>query len=436
MERRRLLRWHALLSPGRGLTAELRGWDRLLRLREPESTVRRLRVLADYAVAPITSAQHAWNAVRRHGAAVAERYGVSRTRQFLDQWWLGARHGITPDSYYLYRLHLPDRRPRADQYVQVSELDRLLHLLVVRTSGDPTRILADKSRFYDWCAHNELAYAESLVEVSPDGAVRVSTGHGELPPVDLFSKVTTLRSAQGARAWRRLDDGRWDDGSGQPLDAAELIEALHADARALGRPIVVQRRLSNHPALLHLTNGALSTIRVATIREPGGEPFVLSAGYRMGVGAAIADNLSQGGMAAPVDVATGELGCAVRMNPPLYDECDEHPTTGRRISGTIVPFWDDVVSLTVRAHSALPRMAFVGWDVAVLADGPVLVEGNRFPSARLSQVASGIPLGETRFLPLFDRHLRASFGLADIPQPRPADVRTITTHDGRPAESH
>lgn len=370
----------------------------------------RIRVMATFVAAPLLAVGSAWRSVREHGRAVASRYGVSRARQFLDLWWLRSRHGIEPESYYLYRLHLPERRRRAEQYVQVSELDRLAHLVVYRCAADDSLVLSDKRRFTDWCAAHSFPSVGTLMQVDPDGTVNVGSGARRLPAADLFSKVTSLRSAQGARVWRHCGDSRWVD-DGAALDGESLIELLRAEARTMSRPIVLQRRLVNHPALAHLTNGSLSTVRVVTLREPGGDPFVLLAACRMGVGESIADNLSQGGMAAPVDLASGRLGTAVRMNPPLYDECDVHPATAGRISGTVVPFWDDVVSLAVRAHRELPRIACVGWDVAALTGGPVIVEGNRFPSARLSQVASGVPLGDTPFVECLNRHLRASFGL-------------------------
>lgn len=172
-----------------------------------------------------------------------------------------------------------------------------------------------------------------------------------------------------------------------------------------------------------LTGGGLATMRVVTARPPGGEPALVMAALRMPVGDTAADNFATGGIAAPIDMATGRVGRAVRNNGPVYDEYDVHPTTGARIAGTVVSRWTEVVALVLRAHRALPTLPVVGWDVAVGEDGPILVEGNKFPSARLSQVASGIGLGDTPFVQWFNAHLERSLGVADaaaVERPRVA----------------
>jgi glutathione synthase/RimK-type ligase-like ATP-grasp enzyme len=56
-----------------------------------------------------------------------------------------------------------------------------------------------------------------------------------------------------------------------------------------------------------------------------------------------------------------------------------HPITGTGIVGFQVPLWDESLRLTQEAAKLVPEVAYVGWDVAVTPDGPVLVEGNEFP---------------------------------------------------------
>lgn len=57
----------------------------------------------------------------------------------------------------------------------------------------------------------------------------------------------------------------------------------------------------------------------------------------------------------------------------------EHPITKEKIVGFKVPEFDAAVKLVKEAAKVVPEVAYVGWDVAISASGPVIVEGNCFP---------------------------------------------------------
>ena len=119
----------------------------------------------------------------------------------------------------------------------------------------------------------------------------------------------------------------------------------------------------------------------------------------MPVGTSAADNFDAGGIAAPIDVETGRLGRAVRKRGTAsLVAVDAHPDTGAVIAGRELPQWRTVRAVTCRAHALLPSLGFVGWDVAITPDGPVLVEGNQSPCCMLSQMPSRDPLGTTAYI--------------------------------------
>jgi len=144
------------------------------------------------------------------------------------------------------------------------------------------------------------------------------------------------------------------------------------------------------------------------------------AACKIPVGGAPTDHLRLGGIAAPIDLATGRLGPAIRKAPESFvAPCDRHPDTGAVIEGFQLPHWEGVKCLAVCAHQALDQIVCVGWDVAILESGPVLIEGNDNPGHTSSQWPAGVPLGETPVVPAMLARLRASFADSRPTAPRP-----------------
>ena len=100
---------------------------------------------------------------------------------------------------------------------------------------------------------------------------------------------------------------------------------------------------------------------------------------------------------------------------------DVHPTTGGRITGREIPMWEEVCDLVRRAHGAFEDWVVIGWDVAVTASGPLLVEGNNGPDIDLIQRPMRRPFGNARFGELLAHHLN-----------RP-EVRPYWTNENAPA---
>jgi hypothetical protein len=400
---------HALLSGGTSEAAKLRGWYRLLLWLECTTPRAKLRAVCGLVKLPARAAREALRGVRDHGTAASERYGVSARRQLFDIWWLGVRHGFEADMYYRYQMFRPERRRDAGSYIRSEESMRLYNLLIQRVSREDAEPFADKRRFRAWCAGRGFPVVPSVMEFDR-GGVTSSGANSGLPKRDLFSKPADLNGGRGAVRWRYVGSDRYAGDDGRVLAESELIAELTAASRY--GPILLQPCLRNHATLVSLTSGGLCTARLVTMRSPGGTVELLLAVYRMPVGGAAADNFDRGGLAATVDPETGRLGPAVcKDTKHLVHSPEHHPDTGARIQGHQLPFWGDAKRLVIRAHEAAGRMVFIGWDVALLEVGPVLVEANRVPCSKLAQMPSGVPLGTTDFAACVNAHLRESFAL-------------------------
>ena len=373
----------------------------------------RVRAVAAAALRPFRVAVAAGRRVRRAEAGVAAREGVPRARQLVQLWWLRTWYGIESAQYYRLRLFEPARWPRARGVVREREFTRAAEVIAASDPARGRQLLEDKERIAAWCAEWGIPTAATIVVVQ--GGRVVAGSAAELPDADLFSKLGRAYGGKGARRWWRRAAGRWvpsGDPDGRAVDREGVIAAACRQSLEAGQPVLIQRALANHPAVARLTNGSLATLRFVTMRTMDGAVQLVSAVLRMPTGDAVVDAFFHGGLAAPVDLASGRLRRAMTLPMAVRGaSADTHPETGVRIEGTPLPDWDAVVALVTRAHRAVPgAVPLVGWDVALTADGPVLVEGNFPPSAGLMQVPFGVPLGETPVVACLLDYLRAARG--------------------------
>jgi hypothetical protein len=397
--------------------AELRGWDRLITWRSFATPGERRHAVKRLLKLPARAAREARADVAKFGREVTAESGVSRGRQLLQLWWLKVRHGMDAQAYIDYQLYRPERWRQAGEYVGEKEFFRVGQFIKFQRAGMDANVLFDKRLFDGWCREHGFPTVPTVLEFE-DGRVKHSTiADGTLPACDLFSKPSSGTGGQGTGRWMYDGNGGYAGSDGRTRGAAELLEELATISRTLRKRgtspkrLLVQQCLHNHHALLSLTPGALSTIRLQTYRWPQGEAQMLFAAYKMPVGDVPADNFHYGAIVAPVDLATGRLGQAIYRRGKLITTVERHLTTGTLIAGHQLPFWEEAVRLVLRAHDAVNRMPAVGWDVAVLEDGPILVEGNTLPNPDIAQAPTGVPLGATPFVRCLNAHLRECFGL-------------------------
>ena len=166
--------------------------------------------------------------------------------------------------------------------------------------------------------------------------------------------------------------------------------------------------MTNHPSLAPLTNGALATYRVVTCRAPDHTIELMPCFVRMPHGRRAADNVAEGGLAAPIDLETGQISAAAvrKCGRLCIAEADRHPDSGAMISGFQLPLWKEAIALAKQAHTLFPHNYFVGWDIAACQDGVVLVEMNSSFDNDATIVICRTTLADTQFIPYFNHHFR------------------------------
>ena len=345
-----------------------------------------------------------------NGRAIKGRTGRGVLAQFFDQLKLAARHGILPPWYYMFELHKADNRARAPEYLHRFETKANLYRLIKRyVEREDGLQLNDKLEFARVCQRAGLPIAEVVAHVrngrfeTVEGAP-LETKDMKLPEADLFAKPSKGKGGRGTAIARYIGEGRYEYSDGRTLAEAELIEAFAERSRE--QPVLVQKRLFNHPEMRDLCANALSCVRIMTCRNEDGGYEVTNAVLRMAQNMeSTVDGLHRGGIAARVDVDSGALGPGTDLGfKPGVGWVETSPRNGAQIAGRVLPDWPATRDLVLRGHAAFPYKFSIGWDVAITPDGPVIVEGNGAPCVDILQRVDCEPLGEKRFGELLAYH--------------------------------
>ena len=169
-------------------------------------------------------------------------------------------------------------------------------------------------------------------------------------------------------------------------------------SRSLYQEFIVQPEIIQHELLNRMNPSSVNTIRIDTFIQ--GNDVVNNAAFlRMSNGYTYTDNWAKGGIIVNIDLDTGVLDDFGRTKAKygrLYIQ--QHPLSSFRFAGTPIPFWSEVKELVRYAALVLHPLKFLGWDVAIGTDGPILIEANHdFDVFAFQEASRGLrktPVGE------------------------------------------
>ena len=332
----------------------------------------------------------------RNGTVIRRRYSKSLPAQFKDQLKLYFSAGVLPPWYYIFSLH-EDGARRSATFLQRFETKSCYFRVLKQRKGSP---LNHKCDFANFCVEHGVRCVETLMHL--DGEYPEQP----LPERDLFVKPCAGRGGRGAERWDWIGPSRFAGAEGAQLGGKELLDRLVA--RSGRESLIVQPRLLPHRALRKITAGALPTARILTCLNLDKRPEVMAAMLRTSFGSNVTvDNLHAGGIGALIDLETGKLSKSSNLgSDSQLGWFSAHPDTGAPIEGETVPCWEEAKALAVAAHRQFNDRVVVGWDIAILEDGPILVEGNGNPDLDILQRFMPIGLRKHRFAELIAFHLR------------------------------
>lgn len=135
---------------------------------------------------------------------------------------------------------------------------------------------------------------------------------------------------------------------------------------------------------------SVNTVRYTSFYDNDGLHYVYAM-FRTGRNGEVVDNASMGGIAAAIDMKTGEVISDGYTKGLEHFVC--HPDTGAKYKGFKIPRWEEIEPMVIEMHKLYPISKLVGWDLALTDDGWVLIEGNGKPNIDTIQLIYGNTFG-------------------------------------------
>lgn len=274
------------------------------------------------------------------------------------------RTGCTPKEFYLYRMY--DMTDAEQETILVASIQKHLQKKY-GVDKDFVDLLYDKERTNQyfakyirrpWCVNTKATYEEF---------------------------VKTFENTKRV-IYKPLDGNRGRGVEAFDLNAETLREVY--DVLRTYPAGVVEQYVVQHPEMLKLCPSSVNTIRVVTfssnsapVTKDGKYFDIAYASLRVGGGNSIVDNFHSGGMVSNIDLETGKL-----ITDAADMECNvftHHPVTGVEFKNFQVPYCKEALEMVTKAVTEKKLEGYLGWDVAIAEDGPILIEVNDRPGVVL-----------------------------------------------------
>lgn len=284
------------------------------------------------------------------------RSGKNRAMLFWDMLWCSMRYGAGYNDYVMFAFYDMNGRQR-DTYVTRLRNKRFIIVVNDKDTAD----IFDRKALFDPRFSRYLGRKFLVVEsMTYESFLEFMEG---LEVV--FAKPDVGESGKGIQRLKRRDF----------VD----LQAMYLYIKEAGFG-VIEEELTQHQDLNRLYPGSINSLRIVTLltgTADAWEPRCIYAVIKMGSGGKFVDNLENGGLFCPLNKETGEI-TGVGHTSDLRT-LEKHPDTGISLIGYEIPYVKEAIELCKKAALEEPKMRFLGWDVCITPDGPVIIEGNDYP---------------------------------------------------------
>ncbi len=343
-------------------------------------------------------------------AQVAKTYGISPFRQMREIFSMrGGVQKISGPEYYSLRLFDPAKRAEDKRAFLGQAGVNAINVAMNPPVAVPTRAFVGNKLLYTQLLTQlgiPTARTQALVSGFRDAgqlptlrdAAAVSTFLRNTATYPLFGKPHHGSLSEGSVRIEARDGDilRLGNGTTQAIDAfaAEVMDRYPGG-------FLFQTALDPDPQMASIAGPAIGCVRVVTVNDGSG-PKPAYAVWKMPAPSAMSDNFWQAGsLLAHLDLASGEVLTCVRGTGLKSEALSDHPVSGQRVVGTALPHWAETLKIARDAHAVFPEFGVCGFDIAVTAEGPKVLECNDNPSHMLYQIAAGRGLVNPDLAPIW-----------------------------------
>lgn len=142
---------------------------------------------------------------------------------------------------------------------------------------------------------------------------------------------------------------------------------------------LVEETIIQHSYLDDINKKAVNNIRIVTLVKDG-KVHILAKVLRLSDG--LEEVVSCHDLMQTLDENGKGIG-------EVYDDYFvnylKHPTSNFDFKTTHIPYMKEAIKLAKDAALLVPEVRYVGWDIAISEKGPIIIEGNFYPSTGLHQ---------------------------------------------------
>lgn len=296
----------------------------------------------------LSAMKKTWAMCRR----LSQQQGGSPALYFADALYCSAKHGASPENYFVLRFYRLSNRQRLN-YLTSGRSKAADALLNRNATMEDKRAVGRKDVFHKVFAGLVKRDFLYVPESSYEDFLKFTEKHGEF-----IAKPPTGTMGRGIEKLSTVDNG-----------SRELYNSC------LERGLLLEELIEQHPELNKINSCCVNSVRINAARGLDGGLRLIGACLKCGGPGAFTDNFHSGGIAYPLDMQTGQVTGPGRNNSDT-EEFFCHPGSGVYMPGFRLPFWDEVKDCVLQGMDRVPSLGYVGWDIAIGPRGPELIEGN------------------------------------------------------------